>query len=200
MRRAACAMLTAERATGSRNDRTRRRRARPGTSPTSTASPRPRRSSPICEIARRSTRSWVPRESRVQLKSRQGVEAGDLGRAAASSTKHGKEVPHDGGDGGRDRRARKRRDGGLLQRPRRRRARAFAGGYFHSGDAAVVHPDGYAEVRDRLKDVIISGGENISSVEVEGVLLYATRPCRKPRSWACRRRTVGRSAACVRDL
>jgi fatty-acyl-CoA synthase len=41
----------------------------------------------------------------------------------------------------------------------------------HTGDAAVVHPDGYAEVRDRMKDIIISGGENISSVEVEGVLL-----------------------------
>jgi fatty-acyl-CoA synthase len=44
-------------------------------------------------------------------------------------------------------------------------------GWFHTGDAAVVHPDGYAEIKDRLKDVIISGGENISSVEVEGVLL-----------------------------
>src|SRR5438874_4251761 len=50
-------------------------------------------------------------------------------------------------------------------------AEAMRGGWFHSGDAAVVHPDGYAEIRDRLKDVIISGGENISSVEVEGVLL-----------------------------
>ena len=50
-------------------------------------------------------------------------------------------------------------------------ARAFEGGWFHSGDAAVVHPDGYVEIRDRLKDVIISGGENISSIEVEGVLL-----------------------------
>jgi fatty-acyl-CoA synthase len=50
-------------------------------------------------------------------------------------------------------------------------ARAFHGGWFHSGDAAVVHPDGYVEIRDRLKDVIISGGENISSIEVEGVLL-----------------------------
>jgi fatty-acyl-CoA synthase len=48
---------------------------------------------------------------------------------------------------------------------------AIRGGWFHSGDAAVVHPDGYVEIRDRLKDVIISGGENISSVEVEGVLL-----------------------------
>jgi len=44
-------------------------------------------------------------------------------------------------------------------------------GWFHTGDAAVMHADGYVEIRDRIKDVIISGGENISSVEVEGVLL-----------------------------
>jgi len=50
-------------------------------------------------------------------------------------------------------------------------AKAFEGGWFHSGDAAVVHPDGFVEVRDRFKDVIISGGENISSIEVEGALL-----------------------------
>jgi fatty-acyl-CoA synthase len=50
-------------------------------------------------------------------------------------------------------------------------AEAFAGGWFHSGDGAVVHPDGYVEIRDRFKDVIISGGENISSIEVEGALL-----------------------------
>ncbi len=49
-------------------------------------------------------------------------------------------------------------------------AEAFADGWFWSGDAAVVHPDGYIQIRDRLKDVIISGGENISSVEVEAVL------------------------------
>jgi len=49
--------------------------------------------------------------------------------------------------------------------------KVMAGGWFHSGDAAVVHPDGYVEIRDRIKDVIISGGENISSIEVEGVLL-----------------------------
>jgi len=48
---------------------------------------------------------------------------------------------------------------------------AFRGGWFHTGDAAVVHPGGYIEIRDRYKDVIISGGENISSIEVEGVLL-----------------------------
>ncbi len=50
-------------------------------------------------------------------------------------------------------------------------AHAMRGGWFHSGDAAVVHPDGYVEIRDRFKDVIISGGENISSVEVEGILM-----------------------------
>ncbi len=49
--------------------------------------------------------------------------------------------------------------------------RAMGDGWFHTGDAAVLHPDGYVEIRDRIKDVIISGGENISSVEVEGVLL-----------------------------
>jgi len=49
--------------------------------------------------------------------------------------------------------------------------KAMGDGWFHTGDAAIVHPDGYVEIRDRIKDVIISGGENISSVEVEGVLL-----------------------------
>jgi fatty-acyl-CoA synthase len=46
-------------------------------------------------------------------------------------------------------------------------AKAFAGGWFHSGDLAVMHPDGYIELRDRQKDIIISGGENISTIEVE---------------------------------
>ena len=47
---------------------------------------------------------------------------------------------------------------------------AFAGGWFHTGDLAVMHPDGYVEIKDRSKDIIISGGENISSIEVEGAL------------------------------
>jgi fatty-acyl-CoA synthase len=47
---------------------------------------------------------------------------------------------------------------------------AFEGGWFHSGDLAVMHPDGYFKVKDRGKDIIISGGENISSLEVEDVL------------------------------
>ena len=49
-------------------------------------------------------------------------------------------------------------------------AEAFRGGWFHSGDLAVIHPNGYAEIKDRMKDIIISGGENISTVEVENVI------------------------------
>jgi fatty-acyl-CoA synthase len=49
-------------------------------------------------------------------------------------------------------------------------AAAFAGGWFHSGDLGVIHPDGYIQLKDRSKDIIISGGENISSIEVEEAL------------------------------
>ncbi len=59
---------------------------------------------------------------------------------------------------------------GYYQDPEATR-KVMGDGWFHTGDAAVMHPDGYVEIRDRIKDVIISGGENISSVEVEGVLL-----------------------------
>ena len=50
-------------------------------------------------------------------------------------------------------------------------AKAFQGGWFHSGDLGVWHPDGYIELRDRAKDIIISGGENISSQEIEKVIM-----------------------------
>src|SRR5436305_10019617 len=53
-------------------------------------------------------------------------------------------------------------------------AEAFAGGWFHSGDLGVWHPDGYIELRDRAKDIIISGGENISTIEVEQA--FCTHP------------------------
>jgi fatty-acyl-CoA synthase len=56
---------------------------------------------------------------------------------------------------------------------------AFAGGWFHSGDLAVWHPDGYIELRDRQKDLIISGGENISTIEVENAI------CRHPAVLEC---------------
>jgi fatty-acyl-CoA synthase len=58
---------------------------------------------------------------------------------------------------------------GYLKNPKSTQA-AFAGGWFHSGDLAVMHPDGYIKIKDRSKDIIISGGENISSLEVEDVL------------------------------
>jgi fatty-acyl-CoA synthase len=58
---------------------------------------------------------------------------------------------------------------GYLKNPEATSA-VFAGGWFHSGDLAVMHADGYMEIKDRSKDIIISGGENISSLEVEEVL------------------------------
>jgi fatty-acyl-CoA synthase len=58
---------------------------------------------------------------------------------------------------------------GYLKNPQASAA-AFAGGWFHTGDLAVMQPDGYVKIKDRSKDVIISGGENISSLEVEDVL------------------------------
>jgi fatty-acyl-CoA synthase len=56
-------------------------------------------------------------------------------------------------------------------RDERATAEAFRGGWFHSGDLGVMHPDGYIELRDRAKDIIISGGENISTIEVERALV-----------------------------
>jgi fatty-acyl-CoA synthase len=58
---------------------------------------------------------------------------------------------------------------GYLDNPRATQE-AFAGGWFHSGDLGVLHPDGYVQLKDRSKDIIISGGENISSIEIEDVL------------------------------
>ena len=58
---------------------------------------------------------------------------------------------------------------GYLKNPEATRD-AFAGGWFHSGDLGVMYPDGYIQLKDRSKDIIISGGENISSIEVENAL------------------------------
>ena len=58
---------------------------------------------------------------------------------------------------------------GYLKNPSTTQA-SFAGGWFHSGDLAVWHPDGYIDIKDRSKDIIISGGENISSIEIESIL------------------------------
>ena len=118
--------------------------------------------------AARSTRSSRSAE-RAKIKARQGVELVTSGELLVVD-ENGNEVPHDGETLGeivvRGNVVMK----GYYNDPEAT-ATAIRGGWFHTGDAAVVHPDGYAEIRDRIKDVIISGGENISSVEVEGVLL-----------------------------
>ncbi|HJZ46799.1 MAG TPA: long-chain-fatty-acid--CoA ligase [Roseiflexaceae bacterium] len=110
----------------------------------------------------------APRE-RAAIKARQGVELITSGELIVMD-ENGDEVPHDGETMGeivvRGNVVMK----GYFNDPDAT-AKAIRDGWFHTGDAAVVHPDGYAEIRDRIKDVIISGGENISSVEVEGVLL-----------------------------
>ena len=69
--------------------------------------------------------------------------------------------------------------------------RAFAGGWFHSGDLGVMHADGYIQLKDRSKDIIISGGENISSIEVEDAL-YKHAAVRPPRWWRSRTRNGAR--------
>jgi fatty-acyl-CoA synthase len=106
---------------------------------------------------------------RAVIKARQGVELISSGELLIVD-EHGNEVPHDGQTLGeivvRGNVVMK----GYFNDPEATN-KAIRDGWFYTGDAAVVHPDGYAEIRDRIKDIIISGGENISSVEVEGVLL-----------------------------
>jgi fatty-acyl-CoA synthase len=108
-------------------------------------------------------------EDRAVVKARQGVELATSGELLVVDA-DGKEVPHDGATLGEIVVRGNVVMEGYYNDPAAT-AEAMRGGWFHSGDAAVVHPDGYVEIRDRFKDVIISGGENISSVEVEGVLL-----------------------------
>jgi fatty-acyl-CoA synthase len=121
----------------------------------------------VCEP--RPEHETMPPAERAVVKARQGVELITSGELRVVD-EEGRDVPHDGMTVGeiivRGNAVMK----GYYNDPDAT-TQAFRGGYFHSGDAAVVHPDGYVDIRDRLKDVIISGGENISSVEVEGVLL-----------------------------
>jgi fatty-acyl-CoA synthase len=110
-----------------------------------------------------------PPLERAQLKARQGVELITSGEVRVID-ESGAEVPADGSTTGEIVVRGNVVMQGYYNDPDAT-ARSMRDGWFHSGDAAVVHPDGYIEIRDRLKDVIISGGENISSIEVEGVLL-----------------------------
>jgi len=111
----------------------------------------------------------LPREERARLNGRQGVTGPMQEAIAVLDPDTLKPVPADGETMGeiffRGNVVMK----GYLKNPSAT-AEAFAGGWFHTGDLAVMHPDGYVKIRDRSKDIIISGGENISSIEVEDVL------------------------------
>ena len=121
----------------------------------------------ICEP--RPEHTTLTPQARAIIKARQGVELITSGELLVVD-EQGNEVAHDGSALGEIVARGNVVMKGYYNDPDATE-RAFMGGWFHTGDVAVVHPDGYVEIRDRLKDVIISGGENISSVEVEGVLL-----------------------------
>jgi fatty-acyl-CoA synthase len=121
----------------------------------------------VCEP--RPAHQGMPMSERAVIKARQGVELVTSGELLVVD-EAGNEVPHDGQTLGEIVARGNVIMLGYYNDPEATTT-AFRGGYFHTGDAAVVHPDGYVEIRDRIKDVIISGGENISSIEVEGVLL-----------------------------
>ncbi len=112
----------------------------------------------------------LPPDEQATIKARQGV-AFPMMEAATVVDANMQQVPMDGVTQGeiviRGNSVMK----GYLKNPAAT-AKAFAGGWFHSEDLAVQHPDGYMQISDRAKDIIISGGENISSVEVEGALMH----------------------------
>jgi fatty-acyl-CoA synthase len=121
----------------------------------------------VCEP--RPEHEGLPADGRAVIKARQGVELVTSGEVRVVD-EQGKEVAHDGSTLGEIVARGNVVMAGYFNDPQAT-AQAFRDGWFHSGDAAVVHPDGYIEIRDRFKDIIISGGENISSVEVEAMLL-----------------------------
>ena len=106
---------------------------------------------------------------KARLKARQGVRYSVLDGLMVADPETLEPVPSDGETMGEIFFSGNNVMRGYLKNPSSS-AKAFAGGWFHSGDLAVCHPDGYIEIKDRSKDIIISGGENISSIEVEGVL------------------------------
>lgn len=121
----------------------------------------------ICEP--RPEDSGLDPQATAKLKARQGVECIAAGEVRVVDGA-GREVPHDSHTLGEIVMRGHAVMTGYYNDPAAT-DEAFRDGWFHSGDAAVVHPDGYLEIRDRWKDIIISGGENISSVEVEGILI-----------------------------
>ena len=111
----------------------------------------------------------LPAEEQAKLEARQGVRYPTLEAAAVLDPATLQPVPRDGATIGEIMLRGNTVMKGYLANPAAT-AEAFAGGWYHTGDLAVQHADGYCEVVDRSKDVIISGGENISSIEVEGAL------------------------------
>lgn len=113
--------------------------------------------------------SELPRGEQARLKSRQGVRYLPLEGLAVLDPETMQPVPNDGETMGEVMFRGNVVMKGYFRNPRATED-AFKGGWFHSGDLGVVYPDGYIQLKDRSKDVIISGGENISSIEVEEVL------------------------------
>ena len=111
----------------------------------------------------------LPLAERVGKMARQGVPYLTLDRQRVVDPQTMQDVPADGATIGELMLRSNTLMKGYLKNPAAT-DEAFAGGWFHTGDLAVMHPDGYVEIKDRSKDIIISGGENISSIEVEEVL------------------------------
>jgi fatty-acyl-CoA synthase len=111
----------------------------------------------------------LDRTARAAKKARQGVRYAALEDLAVMDPETMQRVPADGETLGEVMFRGNIVMKGYLKNPGATE-KAFAGGWFHSGDLGVVHPDGYVQLKDRSKDIIISGGENISSIEVEDVL------------------------------
>jgi fatty-acyl-CoA synthase len=111
----------------------------------------------------------LPLEERAQRKARQGVRHQTLEHLSVCDPETLQPVPHDGVSAGEVMFRGNIVMKGYLDDPAATE-KAFQGGLFHSGDLGVVHPDGTLQITDRSKDIIISGGENVSSVEVESVL------------------------------
>ena len=111
----------------------------------------------------------LPPDQRARLKARQGVTYPVLDDLMVADPMSLAPTPSDGATMGEIFMRGNIVMKGYLKNPRATEE-AFAGGWFHSGDLGVMHPDGYIELKDRSKDIIISGGENISTIEVEDVL------------------------------
>jgi 3-(methylthio)propionyl---CoA ligase len=111
----------------------------------------------------------LPESEQADIKARQGVRYPVLEGLTVADPETLVPVPADGATMGEVMMRGNVVMKGYLKNPSAT-TKAFAGGWFHTGDLGVMHPDGYIQLKDRSKDIIISGGENISSIEVEGVL------------------------------